>query len=333
MSDKSKPKKILFCSALDTTFIRDDYKILSSHFSLYKVISPGIKGLIKMLRYLSKVKLSFIWFASVHSGVIVFLSKLLDKKTIVSLGGFDVAKEKEIGYGIWNSWWRSLFVGYAIRNADYVFALSQGLKKSAINLAKCDSNHIEVLEFSYDDDFWHPVDIEKERFVLTVANIDCELRIKVKGIDQLIKVAKLMSDVRFKLVGVSTNFIDSLQKKVPPNMKLIPSVNHRKLLHFYQKAKVYCQPSRNDTLPITLREAMLCGCVPVGTDVGGIPEAIVDTGCLVEYGNTGDLVKAIKYALNTDDRVGINCRKRILEISTSNPRKKRLIEIVRKYIR
>lgn len=325
-------KSILFASALNTTFVQRDYEILSKHFHIYKVISPGFKGLIEMLRCLTKVDVSFIWFASVHSGIIVFLSKLFGKKTIVSLGGFDAAMDKEIGYGIWISCWRSLFVGYAIRNADYILSLSQGLKESAVQLSKCNSNKIEVMEFNYDANFWRPSGNKKEKSVITVALIESELRIKVKGIDIFIETAKLLPDVKFKIVGASKNFIDSLKNRITPNIELTLAVPHKDLLKFYQGAKVYCQPSRVDSLPITLREAMLCGCVPVGTNVGGIPEAIGNTGWIVDVGNVAGLAKAIRDALNTDKEAGIACRNRIVEITSSINREKRLVEIVKKCI-
>ena len=326
-------KSILFVSALNTTFVQRDYEILSKHFRIYKVISPGLKGLIRMLRYLPKVRASFIWFVSIHAGVIVFLSKFMKKKTIIALGGFDASKNKELGYGIWNSWWRSVFVGYAIRNADYILSLSQGLKESAVQLSKCNSSKIEVMEFNYDANFWKLSGNKKEKSVITVALIDSELRIKVKGIDIFIEAAKLLPDVKFQIIGVSKNFIDSLKNRIPSNIELILAVPHKNLLKFYQKAKVYCQPSRIDSLPITLREAMLCGCVPVGTNVGGIPAAIGDTGWLVEVGDVGSLTKGIKKALNSDERAGIACRNRIIKITSSINREKRLVKIIEKCLR
>ncbi|MCK4338864.1 MAG: glycosyltransferase family 4 protein [Candidatus Cloacimonetes bacterium] len=323
-------KSILFASALNTTFGQRDYEILIKHFNVYRVISPGFKGLIKMLRCLPNVRVSFIWFASIHAGVIVFLSKLIGKKTIIALGGFDASKNKVIGYGIWNSWWRALIVGYAIRNADFVLAPSNGLKESAIQLSKCNSNKIEVMEFNYDVNFWKPGSNKKEKSVITVALLDSELRIKVKGIDLFIEAAKLLPDIKFKIVGVSSNFINILKERIPSNIELILAVPHKDLLRFYQRAKVYCQPSRIDSLPITLREAMLCGCVPVGTKVGGIPAAIGNTGWLLDVGDVDGLTRAINRALNSDEKAGITCRNQIIKITSSINREKRLIEIIKK---
>ncbi|MEA3475746.1 MAG: glycosyltransferase family 4 protein [Candidatus Cloacimonadota bacterium] len=328
-SNNSKSKKILFCSALYATYINKDYKILNRYFPLYKIISPGLKGLIRMLRYLPKVRVSFIWFASIHAGVIVFLSKFMKKKTIVALGGFDVAKEKEIRYGIWTSWWRSVFVGYAIRNADYVLAVDISLKKKATKLAKYDGGNIKVIPFGFNSEHWKP-GLSKEDYILSVAYIDTPLRIKVKGIDILLKIASMLLSFKFKIVGVTNNIINLLEDKTPPNVELIQPLKQDELLSYFQRAKIYCQLSWIEGLPNVLCEAMLCGCLPIGTNVGGIPQAIGETGWIVEYGDVKGTADVITDAMRMDTKKGLLCRQRIIQMFSEHQREKKLIEIIEK---
>lgn len=325
-------KSILFTSALDTTFIQGDYEILSKYFFVYKVISPGLKGLFKMVRNLYKVHLTFIWFASVHAGVIVFLSKLLNKKTIIVLGGFDVASDKEIGYGIWNSWWRSLFVGYAIHNADYVLAVDVSIKKKAVKNARYQGKNIKVLSTGYNSEFWKPQDV-KGNYIVSVAYINNPLKVKVKGIDILLQTASLLPSFAFKIIGVTGNMVKMLEEKIPSNVELVQPVKQKDLLKYYQRAKIYCQLSRTEGLPNSLCEAMLCGCVPVGTDVGGIPHAIGKTGYIVEYGNRKATANIISKAMQTDTKKGLLCRQRIKEMFPIHQRAGKLVEIVERCLR
>lgn len=54
-------------------------------------------------------------------------------------------------------------------------------------------------------------------------------------------------------------------------------------------------------LPTAVCEAMLCECVPVGTNRYGIPIAIGDTGFYTEYGDVELTAEAIKKALDSNN--------------------------------
>jgi glycosyltransferase involved in cell wall biosynthesis len=84
-----------------------------------------------------------------------------------------------------------------------------------------------------------------------------------------------------------------------------------KLISYYQKAKVYCQLSMREGLPNTVCEAMLCECVPVGTNVEGIHTAIGNTGFYVDHGDVEGTVQAIKKALSSADGFGRKAREHI----------------------
>jgi glycosyltransferase involved in cell wall biosynthesis len=63
----------------------------------------------------------------------------------------------------------------------------------------------------------------------------------------------------------------------------------------YRSADIVCVPSRSDTLPTGVMEAMICGVPVIGARTGGIP-FMVDhdrTGILFEPGNAGELAAAI----------------------------------------
>ena len=69
-------------------------------------------------------------------------------------------------------------------------------------------------------------------------------------------------------------------------------------------------------------EAMLCGCIPVVTDVGGLSETISDTGHTVLPENVGAASEAIQKALKeANSPSGEKCRKRAAQKFTMNHRK------------
>ncbi len=115
----------------------------------------------------------------------------------------------------------------------------------------------------------------------------------------------------------------------PSNVEVIPYIEREQLLQYYQRAMVYCQPSYAEGLPNSLCEAMLCECVPVGTNVGGIPTAIGDVGFLVDYGDISQLVECLKKALKAPRSVGVKARNRIKENFYLKRREESLLRILR----
>ena len=62
----------------------------------------------------------------------------------------------------------------------------------------------------------------------------------------------------------------------------------------YQSADIFCFPSRADTLPLVILEAMVSGLPVVSTKTGGIPyEVSADTGILVDSGDALSLANAL----------------------------------------
>ena len=71
------------------------------------------------------------------------------------------------------------------------------------------------------------------------------------------------------------------------------------LTPWYRAADLYVHPARADTFPTTVLEAMACGVPVVASDVGGIPEQVVEgeTGQLVPVGDAAGMAQAIESLL------------------------------------
>jgi glycosyltransferase involved in cell wall biosynthesis len=79
----------------------------------------------------------------------------------------------------------------------------------------------------------------------------------------------------------------------------LPAKRGRELL---RRSSVYCLPSRNEGLPVSIIEAMANGCTVISTDVGGIPDLITDgvTGLVVEAGRPEQIASAIVRLLGNE---------------------------------
>jgi glycosyltransferase involved in cell wall biosynthesis len=268
----------------------------------------------------------FCWFASVYAAVAILCAKFLRKKSVVVIGGVDVAAERQYKYGLWLSPWKAALVRAAIKSTNKVLVVDESLKKETISRVRFDGTTIETLPTGYDPGRWKPSG-SKQAAVLTVAAIQSEGRLLMKGIDILFDVARRLPRINFVLVGFDAPKFPAL---IPPaNLSIVGMTDQSELLSHYQQAKIYCQPSRREGLSNTLCEAMLCGCIPVATDVGGSANAIGEHGVVVPPNDPGALVAGIERALSMTKEVGMKARERIIVLFPKTRREERLTELIR----
>jgi glycosyltransferase involved in cell wall biosynthesis len=302
-------RKILFTSSLTSSFILEDVALLQEHADVTHVLTRSPADLRHLPSAVSRADLTFTWFASTYAGAVVHLARLMRKPSIVVLGGADVVTRPAIGYGLALSPWKRQLLIRTLRNASRLLPVDQSLREAALTFTPLPDDRIMVLPTGYDENRWLPGQKEAD-LVLTVAVCENEQRMKVKGIDTLIAIARSLPDVRFMVIGPHPEVAEFLAAGKPANVQLLPPMDRDALLPWYQRASVYCQPSLSEGLPNALCEAMLCGCVPVGTDVGGTVRAVGDAGIIVAPGNEAELAAAISIALRspTDRRARARAR-------------------------
>ncbi|MBI5474588.1 MAG: glycosyltransferase family 4 protein [Ignavibacteriae bacterium] len=320
-------KRIFFSSTLFTPFIEEDFLILTRHFRVSKLIAEKLRAFVRIPAEVLRCDLVFAWFGSIYAGYAVFLAKLLGKKSVIVVAGVDASKDPEINYGIWLSPWRSRILRYAFRNADQLLPVDPFLEKEIKRLAEYDGHNISTIAFGFDAIQWTAGEAKND-MVLCVASCDNRDRLKKKGIDKLFDAARMLPEVPFQVIGVHERILTEVKSLAPANVEIISFVPRSQLLPFYQKAKVYCQPSFTEGLPNTLCEAMLCACIPVGTIAGGIPTAIGDAGYLVAYRDQPALVDALKRALASPASHGLKARARMMSEFTLEKRERSLVAVI-----
>lgn len=321
------PFRLLISSTADYPFIQDDVDALQEEFEIDRYVGNGIDGVIENFRRAGRADVSISWFGSVYTAPMVRGAQGKGKGSIVILGGVDTACDHQMGYGLWRSRWKGRMLAWGLRHADVVFAVDESLRRS---LERCSGQSwpdIRILPTGYDPDAW-TAHGERHRTVLTVATLDIPQRVQIKGIDLLVEAARRLPDIPFDVVGVHPAIDESLRGLLPPNVTLHRPIPREELRHRYSGAAVYCQPSRREGLPNTLCEAMLCGCIPVGTEVGGIPGVIGETGWIVPSDDVVSLVNAIREAIDGTGERRNAARARIVERYSRTERRRKLIETI-----
>ena len=108
MVNSQRKLRVLFVHSAMATFVRNDLKLLQKHFNfrsldvtLFLVPRRG-KYLLAYLRLLKGVlwaDVVYAWWANLNTVFMVLLCRFLRKKSIVVVGGYEVAYVPEINYG------------------------------------------------------------------------------------------------------------------------------------------------------------------------------------------------------------------------------------------
>ena len=326
-------KKIRICfTGRSSSFINSDYEILKKHFDVIKFEPPnGHFGLLKYIISLAKgvkeCNLTFSWFADWYSAFTVFFSKLLKKKSIVVVGGYDAAYFPEIKYGAFANIKEKLPAKYVLKNADLLLAVSEFTKKSV--LEKIIPKKIEVIYNGVDVDKFKPQN--KEKIVVTIGG-GTERSYKLKGIETFAKVSTSFPDYKFIIIGPTENHIVEKLKKINPKLIFTGIISHDEVLKLLQKVKIYCQLSYIESFGMGAAEAMSCGCIPVVTKRGGLPEIVGENGFYISYDDEKETVAAIEKALNVSDKTRKNVINQIKNNFSLELREKRLVKSIKMQI-
>jgi len=300
--------EILFIKSSNTTFIKNDEIIIKKYFSVSSFLFTPSKKFInlmqsqlEMISWLLKniwsCKIVYIWFADYHSLLPVLFARILGKKSMIVIGGFDVARIPEIHYGGHLNRIRSIFIRLSLRYASLLLPVSKFTEQELLQI-NGKTPRIMIYNGVNLNIFKRDMSIPKQKMVLSVGLVREKWAFITKGFDLYIEVAKMLPDIRFLLAGIQDDALPYLKKLNPgPNVEIYNYLDQKELVLFYNQASVYCQFSRHESFCLALAEAMLCECVPIITRNGALPEVIGDTGYIVRYRDAQPIASIVLKAM------------------------------------
>ncbi len=191
------------------------------------------------------------------------------------------------------------FVDFVFRRASSVIALSQTWQtwlKTTINL------HKVTIVFNGVPSYINTPKEKTKPTILFLGRLCAN-----KGTGELITamhdVMQKFPDSVLELGGDGDLETYRQQASGLPNIRFLGWIDDAGRQAALARASVYCLPSWNEGLPMSVLEAMSAGLPVVSTPVGGIPEAINDgvTGILVQPGDTKALASALCKLLQNPD--------------------------------
>jgi glycosyltransferase involved in cell wall biosynthesis len=332
-----KKQSVLFVYVHYSSFVKADFDILSTFCNVTKYqFKPG-KGIIRtgfeLLKELCfliflgfRYDSIFIWFSDYHSLLPVLFANIFRKKSFVVLGGYDVSSLPEYNYGALINPIRRFFTRNTIKYVSLCFPVAEALKKKLYEIDP--EAKAETIATNQNAEKFDFIEYDRPKRVITVSATKNYQRLMVKGLDRFRELAEYLPEFEFIIVG-ATDSIRPFLEPFPSNLVLLQSQNFDEMTQVYQGASYYAQLSRSEGLPNALCEAMLCGCIPVGTNVGDIQIAIGDSGLTIKEWRPELLAEFIDKNQN-NRRLRDEARSRIKALYDPDIRTQRLRHLVGK---
>ncbi|PZX55963.1 glycosyltransferase involved in cell wall biosynthesis [Algoriphagus ratkowskyi] len=263
----------------------------------------------QLLWFLPKTNQYLCFFGGYHSVLPVWFGKVFHKKCVIQAGGTDCINMPEIDYGNFRKKWLRKATVYSFKNCSLILPVAEALvkqeyrydptispKQGLLNLIPFLSTPIHVIPNGFDTDFWKDQNLDRlpNSLISIATGTSKRSRAIVKGYDLIEKLASLHPDINITLVG------DENYSSPSQNIKVVGKQSRSELHKLYNSNHIYLQLSTSEGFPNALAEAMACGCIPIGSAVGAIPEIIGSPELILKTKNFDQLESIVQNLIKTD---------------------------------
>ena len=303
---------IVYSFPVRTAFIERDLEMIRPHaaikdleFTQSPVKLPFylILQFFQLLWYLPRTSQYLCFFGGYHCILPVLFGTIFGKKCTIQAGGTDCINMPEIGYGNFRKKWLRMATVFSFKNCSLILPVAEALvsqhynydprinpKQGLLQLIPGLKTPIQVIPNGFDTKFWKELGMERVRhsFISVATSTSTLARALVKGYDLIAQLAASNPEWSFTLVG------DANYQATSPNILVLGKERPEALVQLYNTHEFYLQLSSSEGFPNALGEAMACGCIPIGSAVGAIPEILGDTGLLLKRKELGTLQQLIQ---------------------------------------
>ena len=348
--------KILYIYPERSAFIEKDLAFLSRSYTVVtpahdwksKVMTPlnFLKQLVFLFRNLSGTRAVFVMFGGYWSLLPALAGKISSTPVYIIPGGTDCVSFPSLGYGslrkpVMRTFIRWSFqlctellpVDESLMLADYTYLPQPDYPKQGIKFFFPGlKTPWRVIHNGFDPEFFivNPA-LSKENSFIAVAPVSNMMRVRIKGVDLIVDLAKRFGNCSFSVVGVSDAVAEELSP-LPSNLRLFPFLPKEELISLLAESRFVLQLSVSEGFPNALCEAMLCSCVPLGSAVGAIPEIIGDTGFIAASRDKEYLFEMVDGILGTSpdklQQLASKARERITERYHISKREKAFLDLI-----
>ena len=330
--------KLLYLAPNKATFVKKDLKFLSERYQVIyaehdwrnKSTVPlrFLQQTIFLLQHIWTAQIVMIMFAGYWSILPAFFGRLFGKRVHIILGGTEAVSYPGFKYGslrkpIW-SW----FIKNSYRLAHHIIPVHESLAYY----------HDTYYDNSYQgyQHFFPKIKAqcttiyngyEAERFAIDlqqkipntfvcIAYVPNEMNFLRKGIDLLFVLANAYPNAKFRIIGFHEEY-KKLRNDIPANVECLPPLEQEEFFKLLIESEYCLQLSISEGFPNGICEAMLSGCIPIGSAANGLPLIIGDTGLVLEKYDSQLLLEEFAKIYEKPSlekrALGKSARKRIIE--------------------
>lgn len=258
----------------------------------YRGTLHGWPDALRILWAVARSDSNVSWFAYDQAYYAVRFSRLLGKRSVVILGGFDVAPEERPSGKIPPRDAKRL--RYTLDYASAILAVSE--RVASLARAWTRRRDIRIVPLGFDGNKFAPRG-PKDGSIVTTAYIRRD-NVERKGLRSVVRAAAEFPETSFYVIGKALDdSIVQLRGDAPSNVTFTGWVAEKQLIERLQKASVYVQASLHEGFGSALAQAMLCGCVPVVTSFGALPEVVGEAGIYIPSNSPTAIASGVRAAL------------------------------------
>ena len=284
-------------------------------------------------------------------GLIGFFSKRrTGKRLIVTVHGYDILIEPSIRYGARLRKGIDPIIRRVLNNSDAVIAASKATFSEVSKIINA-TDKVYLIPNGVDVENFNP-NLDRVQIRRKLGIEGCPVIFTLRshepkyGIEYLIRaiplVIKEKDDAVFVIGGYGSlrSFHERLATKLGVKEKVIFTgrIPQKEKPYYYTMSDIVLVPSIQEGFGLVVSEAMACGKPVIGSNVGGIPDQIIDgyNGFLVQPRNPSEIAKRILLLISNPKeakRMGMNGRKIVEEKFNINKRIDKITKLYERLIK
>jgi len=259
------------------------------------------------LIFLIKVRIQGVQHVVAHfAGYHTVLPTLLGFRTYIIVAGSDACSFPKINYGSFRKAWMRRAMAFSFRRAACILPVDPSLvcfKNTFSDFGPLQQGYAHFVQdlrtrsvaipYGFDRDQWTMPESERTPRSCICVAFGAAFEDPVyfrKGLDLIIAAAKELPTYQFTLIGL-VNVEDFAG--IPSNLRLLGRVEPGELNLLFGAHSMALQPSVMEGFPNALCEAMLCGCIPVVSNITSMPSIVEEIGIVINERDVAALAEAI----------------------------------------